>query len=61
LLEYTRDDIRREFHTEKSCSPSCTLSCVHQMSMFDRYRGAQAIPDPVAAAGVAPEGVTSPA
>lgn len=60
LLEYTRDDIRREFHTEKSCSPSCTLSCVHQMSMFDRYRGAQAIPDPVAAAG-APEGVTSPA
>ena len=39
LLDYTRDDIRREFHTEKSCSPTCTLSCVHQMSMFDRYRG----------------------
>jgi MoaA/NifB/PqqE/SkfB family radical SAM enzyme len=46
LLEYTRDDIRREFHTEKSCSPTCTLSCVHQMSMFDRYRGAQTRPDP---------------
>jgi MoaA/NifB/PqqE/SkfB family radical SAM enzyme len=41
LAEYTRDDIRREFHTEKSCSPTCTLGCVHQMSMFDRYRGAQ--------------------
>ena len=41
LLDYTRDDIRREFHTEKSCSSTCTLSCVHQMSMFDRYRGAQ--------------------
>ena len=41
LLDYTREDIRREFHTEKSCSPTCTLSCVHQMSMFDRYRGAQ--------------------
>ena len=41
LLEYTREDIRREFHTEKSCSPTCTLSCVHQMSMFDRYRGNQ--------------------
>lgn len=41
LLEYTGEDIRREYHTEKSCSPTCTLSCVHQMSMFDRYRGAQ--------------------
>jgi MoaA/NifB/PqqE/SkfB family radical SAM enzyme len=51
LLEYTREDIRREFHTRKSCSPTCTLSCVHQMSMFDRHRGAQTIPDPTAAAG----------
>ncbi len=41
LLDYTRDDIKREYHTEKSCSPTCTLSCVHQMSMFDRYRGRQ--------------------
>jgi MoaA/NifB/PqqE/SkfB family radical SAM enzyme len=41
LLEYTREDIKREFHTEKPCSPTCTLGCVHQMSMFDRYRGAQ--------------------
>jgi MoaA/NifB/PqqE/SkfB family radical SAM enzyme len=46
LLDYTREDIRREFHTEKNCSPTCTLSCVHQMSMFDRHRGAQRIPDP---------------
>jgi len=49
LLDYTREDIRREFATEKSCSPTCTLSCVHQMSMFDRYRGAQTIPDPTSA------------
>jgi len=49
LLEYTREDIRREFHTEKSCAPTCTLSCVHQMSMLDRHRGAQKIADPVAA------------
>lgn len=49
LLEYTREDIRREFNTEKSCSPTCTLSCVHQMSMFDRRRGAQTIADPTAA------------
>ncbi len=47
LLEYTREDIRREFHTRKSCSPTCTLSCVHQMSMIDRYRGGQRIADPV--------------
>jgi MoaA/NifB/PqqE/SkfB family radical SAM enzyme len=48
LLDYTADDIRREFHTEKSCAPTCTLSCVHQMSMLDR--GAQKIADPLAAA-----------
>jgi len=53
LLDYTRDDIRREFHTEKSCSPTCTLSCVHQMSMFDRYRGRQTRPDPTVAAAAA--------
>jgi len=53
VLEYTKDDIRREFHTEKSCSPTCTLSCVHQMSMFDGYRGAQKTPDPTPAAAAA--------
>ena len=44
LLDYTREDIRREFHTEKSCSATCTLSCVHQMSALDRWRGAQTLP-----------------
>lgn len=46
LLEYTREDIKREFNTRKDCSPACTLSCVHQMSMFDRWRGTQTIRDP---------------
>ncbi len=46
LLDYTREDIRREFDTQKLCSPTCTLSCVHQMSMFDGWRGAQSIADP---------------
>lgn len=41
LLDYTAEDLRREFHSEKPCAPTCTLSCVHQMSMFDRYRGKQ--------------------
>ncbi len=49
LLDYTRADIAREFDTDKSCSPACTLSCVHQMSLVDRYRGRQRIADPVAA------------
>ena len=49
LADYTRDDLRREFHTEKSCSPTCTLGCVHQMSMFDRYRGGQKPTEPAQA------------
>lgn len=53
LLDYTRDDIKREYHTEKSCAPTCTLSCVHQMSMFDRYRGKQTPPEPALAAEAA--------
>jgi MoaA/NifB/PqqE/SkfB family radical SAM enzyme len=41
LASYTRDDIRREFLTEKGCAPNCTVSCVHQVSIFDAWRGAQ--------------------
>jgi len=54
LLEYTRADLRREYATQKSCSPTCTLSCVHQMSMMDRHRGRQPIADPVSARRVEP-------
>ena len=38
LNTYTRKDIVREFDTQKRCAPHCTLSCVHQMSAFDRWR-----------------------
>jgi MoaA/NifB/PqqE/SkfB family radical SAM enzyme len=41
LLEYTRADIRREYLTEKGCAPHCTVSCVHQVSYVDFFRGAQ--------------------
>jgi MoaA/NifB/PqqE/SkfB family radical SAM enzyme len=41
LANYTRDDIRREYLTEKSCAPNCTVSCVHQVSIFDNWRGRQ--------------------
>ena len=41
LENYTRDHIRREFLTEKSCAPHCTVSCVHQVSIFDSWRAPQ--------------------
>jgi len=41
LEEYTVEDIRREYITQKSCAPFCTISCVHQISYFDFFRGKQ--------------------
>jgi MoaA/NifB/PqqE/SkfB family radical SAM enzyme len=41
LEQYTVEDIRREYITEKSCAPFCTVSCVHQISYFDFFRGEQ--------------------
>ena len=41
LEKYTIDDIRREYLTEKSCAPHCTVSCVHQVSIFDSWRAPQ--------------------
>ena len=41
LEDYTVDDIRREYVTQKSCAPLCTISCVHQISYFDFFRGEQ--------------------
>jgi len=48
LENYSVADIRREFVTEKSCAPHCTVSCVHQVSIFDSWRAPQhPAPDPV--------------
>jgi len=41
LATYTHDDMRREYLTEKSCAPHCTVSCVHQVSIFDSWRAPQ--------------------
>ena len=41
LEDYTREDIRREYLTEKGCAPYCTISCVHQVSVIDRWRDPQ--------------------
>ena len=41
LAKYTAEDVKREFLTEKSCAPSCTISCVHQVSYIDHWRAPQ--------------------
>ena len=43
LEQYTVEDIRREFVTEKGCAPHCTVSCVHQISYIDHWRAPQTI------------------
>ena len=51
LEKYTVADLRREFSTEKSCAPHCTVSCVHQVSVVDSWRAPQH-PAPVASNGL---------
>jgi MoaA/NifB/PqqE/SkfB family radical SAM enzyme len=51
LENYTTADIRREYVTEKSCAPHCTVSCVHQVSIFDSWRAPQH-PAPITTAGL---------
>ena len=46
LADYTREDLRREFFTQKGCAPFCTVSCVQQVAVLDNWRsGTQHIPD----------------
>ena len=41
LGDYKIADVKREFLTEKSCAPHCTISCVHQVSYIDHWRSPQ--------------------
>ena len=41
LADYGEADIVREFNTPKACAPFCTVSCVHQASFLDAWRGPQ--------------------
>jgi MoaA/NifB/PqqE/SkfB family radical SAM enzyme len=43
LSQYTVEDIKREFLTEKGCAPHCTVSCVHQVSYMDFWRAPQTL------------------
>src|SRR6201996_119514 len=41
VAEYTTELVKKEFLTEKSCAPHCTISCVHQVSYIDHWRAPQ--------------------
>lgn len=56
LLEYTVEDIRREYRTVKSCAPGCTVSCVHQISYMDFWRDPQDL-TPLQAGAGQPQGL----
>ena len=45
LLEYTTEDIKREYLTKKDCAPFCTVNCVQQISIVDNWRDPQTLPD----------------
>jgi organic radical activating enzyme len=38
LRDYTEADLAREFSSTKSCAPTCTVSCVHRVSLIDDLR-----------------------
>jgi MoaA/NifB/PqqE/SkfB family radical SAM enzyme len=38
LASYSRNDLDRESKTVKKCTPFCTVSCVHQTALLDRFR-----------------------
>jgi len=41
LLQYKKMDLEREYITEKYCAPKCTILCVHQISIPDKWRDPQ--------------------
>jgi MoaA/NifB/PqqE/SkfB family radical SAM enzyme len=43
LSAYTDEQRHREFFTEKSCAPRCTVSCVHQIATVDFWRSPQTL------------------
>jgi MoaA/NifB/PqqE/SkfB family radical SAM enzyme len=44
LMQYTVEDIRREYRTAKGCAPRCTVACVHQVGYIDGWRDPQDVP-----------------
>jgi MoaA/NifB/PqqE/SkfB family radical SAM enzyme len=38
LEKYSKEDLRREYSTKKSCAPFCTVSCVHRVAIIDMMK-----------------------
>lgn len=38
LKDYTVENIKLEFSTQKPCAPFCTISCVHKTAVLDNWR-----------------------
>ena len=43
LERYTVQDVRREYLTEKTCAPWCTVACAQQVSYIDFWRAPQTV------------------
>ena len=56
LVDYTVEDVRREYRTAKGCAPRCTVACVHQISYMDFWRGPQDL-TPAPASDNQPQGL----
>ncbi|MEJ7615532.1 MAG: radical SAM protein [Pyrinomonadaceae bacterium] len=41
LEEYTLEDFRREYNSEKPCAPFCTVACSHKVAILDNWRNPQ--------------------
>jgi MoaA/NifB/PqqE/SkfB family radical SAM enzyme len=41
VAEYTKERVKQEFLTAKSCAPNCTIGCVHRISYIDHWRAPQ--------------------
>jgi hypothetical protein len=44
LSQYSPSIREHEYHTQKSCAPRCTVSCVQQVAMLDNWRDPQTRP-----------------
>jgi MoaA/NifB/PqqE/SkfB family radical SAM enzyme len=44
LAQYSREQLRREYDTPKTCAPYCTVNCVQRVALFDNWRSPQKTP-----------------
>jgi MoaA/NifB/PqqE/SkfB family radical SAM enzyme len=43
LLDYTKEDMRREYLTKKACADYCTVACAQKVATFDNRRDPQTL------------------